>query len=117
MHQALAYTFPRIYICGSSNIGRKMWPANLKESKTKTKKTDRIKSMKRGEFFTRQTSDGRMVWKDERHVYNLNTFYDPVTNTHNDKITAMRVTYTHEYLYKIWIDISYFKHYLFLKCY
>ena len=86
---ALSLLERNTYICGSFNTGRKMWPSDLKVSKTKAKKNDPIKSMKRGQFHTRQTRDGRLVatvWKDKRHVYNLNTFYNPLTDARHDKV-------------------------------
>lgn len=77
------------YICGSFNTGRHHWPADLKESKTKKKKEDKVRSLNRGEYLTRQTKDGKMVatvWRDKKHVYNLNTYYDPFTNQREDKV-------------------------------
>ena len=77
------------FICGSFNTGRHNWPTDLKVSKTKKKKEDKVRCLNRGEYLTRQTKDGKMVatvWKDKKHVYNLNTYYDPFPNQREDKV-------------------------------
>lgn len=77
------------YVCGSFNTGRRMWPQELKVSMHKRKKEDKIRSMKRGEFMTRQSTDGKLVatvWKDSKLVFNLSTCYNPITNAREDTV-------------------------------
>ena len=52
-------------------------------SKQKKKKDDKVRSIKRGESIARQSKDGQFlatVWRDKKHVYNLNSYYDPLYN-------------------------------------
>ena len=51
----------KTYICGSFNTSRKQWPADLKPDKKKTKKSDPVQSLKRGQSMARQTKSGDMV--------------------------------------------------------
>jgi hypothetical protein len=64
-----------------------------KNPKKLKKKEDKVKSLKRGEFLTRQTKDKRQVatvWKDKRAVYNLSTCY-PVTNERSNTVTRRHI--------------------------
>ena len=49
------------FLCGSFNTGRKLWPRELKVALHKHKKEDKLRMMKRGEYLTRQTVDGKLV--------------------------------------------------------
>lgn len=91
---ALSLLQNNTYLCGSFDVGRKNWPQDLKESKKLKKKEDKVKSLKRGEFLTRQTKDKKLVatvWKDKRAVYNLSTCYDPVTNVRSNTVTRRHI--------------------------
>ena len=58
---ALSLIDKGIQICGSFNTGRKFWPTDLKIDKSLRKKDDKIRNMKTGDIFTRQTTDGKLV--------------------------------------------------------
>jgi hypothetical protein len=91
---ALSLLQNNTYLYGSFNVGRKNWPQDLKVSKKLKKKEDKVKSLKRGEFLTRQTKDKRQVatvWKDKRAVYNLSTCYNPVTNERSNTVTRRHI--------------------------